>query len=411
MTMDANTHQPRLLTSLVDDSFAISYEAGFILFLSLAILVGLVTIGIRFEFLDTGRGCRRIDAGRMETLRLAISSVVTFLVARPICYAFQRKHEYIEQRVIRVFSFIFVTTSMFFIILCKCCNHSSLAWDQGFSRAAIIGMDASTFLVVPGLILLAMYCRHMQDLDHYHYFGPMYLGNFQVKVTEYIEENENYYFRSQTFRGIPQVAFGYDWAGCPNNEWCETWIEEVPACTFCERQGDYDDCREGTWDDADACVRTMYSLNYWEDVIGWPRTSLLKDQPPVLMSEAPVENVTQWPVASFYGDCESCQVLDPSVFAGEWEYARNLKIAGSVLASAGTVVIVGVIVFWWWQETKRNFLKNKKTNHESASTGIEGLETASSTREPPNDPQEDDGEDELILDENDPDGGQDEESV
>eukprot|EP00522_Entomoneis_paludosa_P006123 CAMPEP_0172441806 /NCGR_PEP_ID=MMETSP1065-20121228/2311_1 /TAXON_ID=265537 /ORGANISM="Amphiprora paludosa, Strain CCMP125" /LENGTH=360 /DNA_ID=CAMNT_0013191359 /DNA_START=340 /DNA_END=1422 /DNA_ORIENTATION=- len=225
--------------------------------------------------------------------------------------------------------------------------------------------DTVALLVIPGLILLTLYCRTMGKLNHFDYLGPMYLMDVRIDVKQYEEQNcrDCTSPAYQRFWGMVQVAFGSDWASCDPNQWCdgqESWVP-ILACEFCDISAFR--CSTGNYSVAEDCLWSRYNLTYWEEERNWyPRH---KDQhvdksndsssgvvvdgfDPSVERTSPFhgDNMELRPTASFYGDCDSCAVMNLDELWDKLDHARNMKVAGSVLTGTGASFIILVLSCW-----------------------------------------------------------------
>ena len=214
-----------------------------------------------------------------------------------------------------------VSLATFFCTIC--CGDQFL---EPYGRIHIIYVLSTAFLVIPGLVLLAMYCRYMDSVQDYSYFGPMKIIGYAVEYSAF----HNY--------GMPQVGWGFEWA-CPfyPTKWCEDTVVIMECEEYEEANAGADHAR--SVEAATNCVRNKYNISYWEDVVGFPDAEYDETVSP---DEDP-----NWPFGEFYGDCSSCTAMERDALQDKADNADTFKRLGGGLAIAGAAVYVVTCILYY----------------------------------------------------------------
>jgi hypothetical protein len=229
-----------------DYSFFVSYSTGFALFVSLALIVGLVMFCLTAWQLWTDKSSFTLPACLL--LLLVSTACLAWISAhRP----YQRDHE--EPPYKRVWGFLVLVPAMMLALVGLWLPLKNLP-------TAALYVFSSCFWAIPGLVLLAMYCKLMETSENFTYHGPMYITGYIVETKTFVhttqysgtDEYSRYY-------GMPKVTWGGEW-GCPSDPtiWCETYVVD-DQCEFCDPDGI--GCHTGTVSDAERCAQQKYEKN------------------------------------------------------------------------------------------------------------------------------------------------------
>jgi hypothetical protein len=63
------------------------------------------------------------------------------------------------------------------------------------------------------------------------------------------------------------------------------------------------------------------------------------------------ENPENMPFATFYGDCNTCQVIGQYSYLDQVDHAKRMKEVGIWCLSFGVCVYVALSIWWWISET------------------------------------------------------------
>ena len=306
------------------DPFLISYSAGFALFITLSILVSLAVLIVIYV------NIREAESESVATfLGLIVVPFLGLIVALVWSAArFPYQQEFEEPpylAIVGVFVSGFFLLISLYVILAICvevCEDilGEAIPDKAFVASSMAFLASSVLLLLPGFVLLTMYCSLMRTTEQYDYYGPMYVINVSVSVISF-QGLHRYY-------GYPIVAWGNEW-GCPsNNVWCESKVDKFYRCEFCWPPGEGMGCMDGTEDDAWNCILGMYGLD---------------DDP---LDDEYDQHVSPNDSNYFYGDCDTCSasVIDYV------DYAMNLKKVGSIMSITGAVLLglAGCIAVLVW---------------------------------------------------------------
>ena len=226
---------------------------------------------------------------------------------------------------------------------------------------AILGIMlllSTLFLLIPGLVVLAMYSRQMAFIQGFTYLGPMRVTGFTVEKRHIRGINEH-----DIFFGKPEVSWGGEW-GCPQSSdtWCTAAVFE-PDCIYCD-DPEHRACignKQGNEADAEVCVALEYKMNQWYPIIDFFDPTFDSNVPPE-------EDAVQWPSATFYGNCETCQAEDVGSFEARHSTAATIRLIGLGALIGALVVYVGISL--WFAVSKTI----QKLHHDGGLSGQDGEE-------------------------------------
>jgi hypothetical protein len=198
---------------------------------------------------------------------------------------------------------------------------------------------ATLLALIPGMVVLAVYCKRMEEVEQYEYYGPMYISGYQTELYNWYDGGACRFFHGQL-----NVSWGMEW-GCP--DYIDRWCSDVATdhdCTkdLChypaydsapsESGNDNDDecgekeaCTDGR-QAAEQCIIDKYELFDWLD-------ELQSDNHNYNRNETPDEATTAWPQAIMYGNCDTCKAKVEVPL----ESAQDLKPIGIGLTLGGLV--------------------------------------------------------------------------
>lgn len=326
---DSFIHYNRRLTA----NDGLSYSAGFALCLSLAVMTALMAIAVLVAKRPTEErqltmrwlGLKKLKRVTIwATILLASTAILTWLCAkRP----YEIAHK--EPLYFSIFGIIVTIPAALISLfrLYRCLNSDGNSYP--FTTIYVL---STSFLVVPGLVVLTMYFHGMDFVSSYSYLGPMRIMGFTVDSLDI--PGDEYFGGYTIYFGMPEVGWGREWA-CPEEKmWCQAFVK-ISECQYRDDSGD-SRYHLGGKSDATDCVRNQYNISYWEETVGFPESqfnqTIRPDQDP------------NWPIDVFYGDCSSCTALDPEAVDDKVEYAQTLKWIGGglALAGAGVYLVLGL---------------------------------------------------------------------
>ena len=334
-----------------------SYEEGFDLFVGLAVVTGLIftfLAGFYVWKLDRslGNGSRGYGRGQVNcapTADACCTSLVVFLfLASAVLVAWGGTARPVESKKESGLAAIIIGSIL--VLLFGGILYFG-PWHEGLSLRSLWQFDlfltGVALLVVPGLVVLAIYCKRMMTVEDFNYHGPM-------RITGYTVDFNKGHISCRSggvcdgYEASSQVEWGMSW-GCPDeaaNYTCTTLIVE-PECTQfttenCEARRRRLVTSQGTrrldcgtiQSDEDArskaehCIKEKYDLYAWLKNISF-------DQPNYDPAVRPDKDPT-WPWAIFYGDCSKCKAILSSPLGD----AKDLKEIGIGLAVAGASLLV-----------------------------------------------------------------------
>jgi hypothetical protein len=205
---------------------------------------------------------------------------------------------------------------------------------------------ATLLALIPGMVVLAVYCKRMNVVEQHEYYGPMYISGYQTEFYRWYEPCLNDEGTCRGFYGQLNVSWGMEW-GCP--DYTDRWCSDVATDHDCTRDvcrhpdvggygssyiwedDDDDDCgeEEAYPEDqqaAEQCIIDKYELIDWLD-------ELQNESHDYNRSETPEEASTAWPQVNMYGNCDTCtaKVKVPL------DSAQDLKPIGIGLTLGGVV--------------------------------------------------------------------------
>jgi hypothetical protein len=195
-----------------------------------------------------------------------------------------------------------------------------------------ISAIATLVALIPGMVVLAVYCKRMEVVEQYEYYGPMYISGYQTELYHWYDKGACRYFHGQL-----NVSWGMEW-GCP--DYTDRWCSDVTTDHDCTKAlcnypywesdngdecGDEEACPNGQ-QDAEQCIIDKYELFDWSN-------ELQSDNHDYNRNETPEEASTTWPQAIVYGDCDTCTAKVEVPIRS----AQDLKPIGIGLTLAGLV--------------------------------------------------------------------------
>jgi hypothetical protein len=210
---------------------------------------------------------------------------------------------------------------------------------------------ATLLALIPGMVVLAVYCKRMNEVEQYEYYGPMYISGYQTELYHWYDGGTCRYFHGQL-----NVSWGMEW-GCP--DYTDRWCSDAATDHECTKDvchyppyvtddstpsesgnddecGDEEACPDGQ-QAAEQCIIDKYELYDWLD-------ALQSDYHDYNRNEAPEEATTDWPQAIVYGNCDTCKAKVEVPL----ESAQDLKPIGIGLTLGGLVtdtLLVCVLLF------------------------------------------------------------------
>uniref|UniRef100_A0A7S4MDB3 Uncharacterized protein n=1 Tax=Odontella aurita TaxID=265563 RepID=A0A7S4MDB3_9STRA len=194
-------------------------------------------------------------------------------------------------------------------------------------------MLATSFLVIPGLVLLVTYCFRMNGMSAFSYHGPMRIIGYSVEESEINVSFGMLPSSLTSYDSYRKVGWGTDW-GCPQyrNKWCES-VTQVSDCNYCTGEGCSPDGKQGNETDAEKCVGALY----WDNMLGGNYSNFDRNA-------IPEEGSETWPVETFYGDCFSCKVIEPASRNKMQAHIMKLKLAGTIISFSGAAAYFILLV-------------------------------------------------------------------
>jgi hypothetical protein len=210
---------------------------------------------------------------------------------------------------------------------------------------------ATLLALIPGMVVLAVYCKRMNEVEQHEYYGPMYISGYQTEFYRWYEPCLNDEGTCRGFHGQLNVSWGMEW-GCPGytDRWCsDTATDHDCTMDVCHHPGGYggyiweddDECGEEEaypegQQAAEQCIIDKYELSEWLD-------ELQSDNHDYDRNETP-EATTAWPQVNMYGNCDTCKAKVEVPL----ESAQDLKPIGIGLTLGGLVtdaLLVCVLLF------------------------------------------------------------------
>jgi hypothetical protein len=195
---------------------------------------------------------------------------------------------------------------------------------------------ATLLALIPGMVVLAVYCKRMKVVDQYEYYGPMYISGYQTEFYHWYEPCLDDRGTCRGFHGQLHVSWGMEW-GCPDytDRWCSNAVMTDHDCTKdvchhpdvygyyeCGDEEAYPDGQQAT----EQCIINKYELFDWLE-------DLQSHNHGYNRNETPDEASTAWPQAIVYGDCDTCKAKVEVPL----QSAQDLKPIGIGLTLAGLV--------------------------------------------------------------------------
>jgi hypothetical protein len=223
------------------------------------------------------------------------------------------------------------------------CHRQSYVENDGREHAGRcfylnVSAIATLLALIPGMVVLAVYCKRMNVVEQHEYYGPMYISGYQ---TDFYHDDPclNDEGICAGFHGQLNVSWGMEW-GCP--DYTDRWCSDVATdhdCTkdVCHHPGGYggyshgDECGEeeaypGGQQATEQCIIDKYELSDWLD-------ELQSDHHDYNRSETPEEASTDWPQVTMYGNCDTCKAKVEVPI----DSAQDLKPIGIGLTLGGLV--------------------------------------------------------------------------
>ena len=106
----------------------------------------------------------------------------------------------------------------------------------------VVLLFSTLLLIIPGMVVLSIYCKHMDLLQKYTYYGSMRITGvttFTESANGVQKKNKNKEPLAQYYMGAVQVSWGRQW-GCSQSPevWCETYVY-VDDCSYCKSDDEY----------------------------------------------------------------------------------------------------------------------------------------------------------------------------
>jgi hypothetical protein len=233
-------------------------------------------------------------------------------------------------------------------------TNQSYRENAGIQRVTYFYLNVSAIAtllaLIPGMVVLAVYCKRMNVVEQFEYYGPMYISGYQTELYHWYDGGTCRYFHGQL-----EVSWGMEW-GCPDyiDRWCSDAATDhdctKDVCHYpdfsCDgvswESDNYDECgdEEAHLDGqqaAEQCIIDKYELSDWLD-------ELQSDNHDYNRSETPEEASTDWPQVTMYGNCDTCKAKVEVPL----ESAQDLKSIGIGLTLGGLVtdaLLVCVLLF------------------------------------------------------------------
>jgi hypothetical protein len=86
---------------------------------------------------------------------------------------------------------------------------------------------ATLLALIPGMVVLAVYCKRMNVVEQYEYYGPMYISGYQTELYHWHNGGTCRYFHGQL-----HVSWGMEW-GCP--DYTDRWCSDVATDHDCTK--------------------------------------------------------------------------------------------------------------------------------------------------------------------------------
>jgi hypothetical protein len=211
---------------------------------------------------------------------------------------------------------------------------------------------ATLLALIPGMVVLAVYCKRMNEVDQHEYYGPMYISGYQTEFYRWYEPCLDDEGTCRGFYGQLNVSWGMEW-GCRGytDRWCSDTATDHDCTTdVCHHPGGYGGY---VWDDddecgeeeaypegqqaAEQCIIDKYGLFDWLD-------ELQSDNHNYNRNETPEEATTAWPQVNMYGNCDTCKAK----FEVPLDSAQDLKPIGIGLTLGGLAtdaLLVCILLF------------------------------------------------------------------
>uniref|UniRef100_A0A7S4J319 Uncharacterized protein n=1 Tax=Odontella aurita TaxID=265563 RepID=A0A7S4J319_9STRA len=326
------------------DSFPISYDVGFITFLALAcsicVIHAIVSACVRRKKLFSGSGssisCHRLGpiAALVAALLLGASAgLVTF---GGVCIPRNSGADRADAMGATIFGAVGV---VLFGIIVMLVHFDCLPENESYPCSSVlanVGISAATcLLLIPGLTVLAIYCRRMVEVEKFAYHGPMRITGHAVEFFE--GERCKRGSICNGFKGRLEVEYGYEWACASPSIWCRSIVfDDDCHANTCEDVGSGTETRcsihiqtdQEAQSEAKACMETKYELRLWFNTIDLDKREFDRKQPPL--------DDPNWPWVEMYGDCDSCS----AAFSVPLESALGIKPIGVGLSIAGGSMLV-----------------------------------------------------------------------
>lgn len=256
------------------------------------------------------------------TLEACISLLVWATVTRCIYHLDE------NSQIMGIFGLVIAVLFLWFPLACM--TDFLATKSEGILGAMLV--LSTVFLLIPGLVVLAMYSRQMAFIQGFTYLGPMRVTGFTVDMRHNRGIGEHY-----LFFGKPEVSWGGEW-GCPqlSDTWCTAAVFD-PDCIYCD-DPKYRECagnKQGNEADAEVCVALEYKMDPWYTMINF-------SDPTFDTNVSPEKDDVQWPSATFYGNCETCQAEDIGSIKLRLSNAKKLRRIGFGALIGASVVYAGL---------------------------------------------------------------------
>jgi hypothetical protein len=241
-------------------------------------------------------------------------------------------------------------------------HHESYPKNYG-TRCFYLNVSAIATLLalIPGMVVLAVYCKRMNEVEQYEYYGPMYISGYQTEFYRWYEPCLDDVGTCRGFHGQLNVSWGMEW-GCP--DYTDRWCSDIATDHECTKdvchspQSGYDGY---SWEDreeceeeeaypegqqaAEQCIIDKYGLFDWLD-------ELQSGNHTYNRNETPEEATTDWPQVKMYGNCDTCKAKVEVPL----DSAQDLKPIGIGLTLGGLAtdaLLVCILLFSHCKKTRQ----------------------------------------------------------
>jgi hypothetical protein len=91
---------------------------------------------------------------------------------------------------------------------------------------------ATLLALIPGMVVLAVYCKRMNEVEQHEYYGPMHISGYQTELYRWYEPCLNDEGICRGFHGQLNVSLGMEW-GCP--DYTDRWCSDVTTGHECTK--------------------------------------------------------------------------------------------------------------------------------------------------------------------------------